>query len=88
MRAGLGSPATSTHEVEPSSQSLHQLALVFSLCRDRERTLETAARRDRARLSAGAFAAQEEEFRWLAADPEFVSLTTRRQVRGHFKAPV
>ena len=59
--------------IEPSSQSLHQLALVFSICRDRERTLESL----RGAIELGfppAFAAREEEFRWLAADPSFTSL--------------
>ena len=59
--------------IAPSSQSLHQLALVFSICRDRERTLESL----RAAIELGfppAFAAREEEFRWLAGDPSFTSL--------------
>jgi Flp pilus assembly protein TadD len=65
-------------EVASSSQLLHQLALVYSLCRERERTLETL----RAAIALGfapAFAAQEEEFRWLAGDPEFASLTAQRR---------
>jgi tetratricopeptide (TPR) repeat protein len=59
--------------VASSSQSLHQLALVFSICRDRERTLESL--RDAIELGfPPAFAAREEEFRWLAEDPSFTSL--------------
>jgi serine/threonine-protein kinase len=59
--------------VEPSSQSLHQLALAFSICRDRERTMESL----RGAIELGfppAFAAREEEFRWLADDPSFTGL--------------
>ena len=57
----------------PSSQTLHQLALTYSLCRDRDRALETLG----AAIELGfppAFAAQEEEFRWLAGDPQFTRL--------------
>jgi Flp pilus assembly protein TadD len=59
--------------IEPSSQSLHQLALVFAICRDRERSLESLG----AAIELGfprAFAASEPEFRWLAEDPSFASL--------------
>ena len=66
------------NEVASSSQLLHQLALVYSLCRDRERTLETL----RAAIDLGfapAFAAKEEEFRWLAGDVDFMALTAQRQ---------
>jgi Flp pilus assembly protein TadD len=65
-------------EVASSSQLLHQLALVYSLCRDRERTLAKLRRAIELGF-APAFAAQEEEFRWLAGDAEFVSLTAQRR---------
>jgi TolB-like protein/Tfp pilus assembly protein PilF len=56
-----------------SSQWLHELALVFSLCRDRDATLDALRRA----IESGfppSFAAQEEEFHWLAEDPSFESV--------------
>ena len=57
-----------------SSHRLHELALVFSLCRDREAALDSLRRAIESGFPAG-FVAQEDEFRWLADDPEFERLS-------------
>ena len=56
-----------------SSQSLHELALVFSLCRERDAAIETLRRAVESGFPPS-FAAQEEEFRWLAGDPAFTQV--------------
>jgi hypothetical protein len=52
---------------------VHQLALVSSLCRDRQGTLDLLRAAIDLGFSAG-FAAQEVEFSWLAGDAEFAKV--------------
>ncbi len=67
-----------------SSQGLHVLALVFSICRERDEAIETLRRAIESGFPAP-FAAQEEEFGWLARDPAFRQVVG--SVRGRAAAP-
>jgi hypothetical protein len=67
-----------------SSQGLHVLALVFSICRERDEAIETLRRAIESGFPAP-FAAQEEEFGWLARDPWFRRVVG--SVRGSAGAP-
>jgi Flp pilus assembly protein TadD len=78
--AALDGAARLEPAIGSSADRAHRLAIVYSLCRDRAATLVALERAVEHGFPA-AFIAQEDEFRWLAEDPELRDLVGARVSR-------
>jgi Flp pilus assembly protein TadD len=86
--SALGRAARLEPAVGSSADRAHRLAIVYSLCRDRAGTLAAVERAVKLGFPP-AFFGQEDEFRWLAGDPELsVLLGAKPPARGASAAPV